>query len=165
MALFMNSCPIQNPLFEAWWRSSLIPTLMRRTRTMESNGWTLADIIEENVDRLKSKTCVFFINEGKIWTYADVDDGTDVQVARTLSHTIPDACSSCPLRLLTSYMAKCKCLRKECMHRFVSWTWCGPLATRPVALLAVPLRLAFLAFFRVSLKDCFSCACLPRAQP
>jgi hypothetical protein len=52
---------------------------------MEKSGLTVADIIEDTVDRLKTKPAVKFVNEGTCFSYQEMDEGAHDPVARRAS--------------------------------------------------------------------------------
>ena len=42
---------------------------------MESNNLTVADVVEDTVDRLPTKTAIIFVNDGSRTTYLELDRG------------------------------------------------------------------------------------------
>lgn len=100
-------------------RSSASPSL-RRTSRMERNGYTVADVIEENVDALGDKVAIKYVNDGSVLTFKQLDQG-----------------ASCPWPFPTAPCCRCSCVPVGCPFAPRSRQPCGK---RGSAHLNVPPR-------------------------
>lgn len=55
-------------------------TLNAGVKRMEANNFGVADLVENVVDRHPRKSAIEFVNDGSMWTFADVDNGAPLPV-------------------------------------------------------------------------------------